>query len=567
MGDADGRTFARPTALRDGGERMHRRVLASLDLLPEYSIAVARFNAAPKSPELAVALDDLTSGVRAVLEWLGVDDELLAAFAAALEHADAHVVGFSDLPREVRSAVTGELARLVLEGGDLGADGQVVAERAIGVHHAERLQALLDEGGTLADWERLATDLAPLADRPAMAVAFVETVGPQALAEVPARLGRAWSDHAWEANWRGVDDVTAWEVLHTVSATLATASHTLGQPDGLSEEFLSRLFEVPATGGGPGQDVFPTVSDLGLLFTGGTFSDAALLELAAFAERALPAHGGFPPFDAESPWVPFHDPGLTILPAIAHSPVAAASQPRVLAQLVRLGELDADALDIAFSEAAVRAAIDDDYGERLAAEYVRLGMLPQEETGRFLVHLQAAGWALAGPGATLATLEGLRGRASEAGRNMHSRFASVRSDAARTLQATPSWLNPVTSSTAYRVGGRVLPAAGFGVLLASNLQQGQGTGEAWTRATAGAAGSWGGAKGAGALASPLLAVGPKGWVAYGGIVLVGGFAGGETADGLVGVLFDSDPAEHLWVGDLWRDGEPLPSPGPSGTVR
>jgi hypothetical protein len=90
-------------------------------------------------------------------------------------------------------------------------------------------------------------------------------------------------------------------------------------------------------------------------------------------------------------------------------------------------------------------------------------------------------------------------------------------------------------------------------------------GESLTRAGAGFAGGWGGAKIAGTVASPALAAGPKGWVLYGGALVAGGTVGALGGEALVAGYFESDPEDHLWVDATWIDD--LPAPGPPSELR
>jgi hypothetical protein len=261
------------------------------------------------------------------------------------------------------------------------------------------------------------------------------------------------------------------------------------------------------------------------------------------------------------PGGPFTDPSLTLLPAIAHSAVAAATQPRLLARLVALGELDESGLDIAYAEAAAHAATDAAYAHVLAKEHANLGLIESEAQARFVVELRAAGRLLGTAEAAHGTVGALQGRASHAASELRSGATfDARSQASATLRDTPPWLRSTVGSPLYRGAGRALPAAGFGIDLLRHHQLGRDPAESLTRASAGVAGGLGGAKLAATYTAPALALGPKGWVAYGGVLVVAGGAGAIGGEAVVARFFEDDPADHLWVESSWVDD--LPAPGP-----
>jgi hypothetical protein len=555
-----GGTWGEVELLRSLGGDLRGRAVSALGPVAAYHGAVMALNGAPATSEVAIHVASRGPALDALLAAIGVADERLVAYADALAWADANVPGLDSLDQESRRALLHRLTDLVLAEGSLDDSEAVFA--ALGEHAADRAEALLaDEDATIEDWQDLAALLEAIGQDEAAAAAFFAALGPEGTAQLPQAIEEAWLRGDVTDRWPP-DTTAAWDVMLTMSETLAVASHTVGQPGGLPASFFPDLLAQPERFEDRGR--WPTDGEIGLLFAAGTFSDAALLPLAARAEQVLPTAFG-PPVGPWSPWGIFADPATTWLPAIAASPMAAASQPRTLVQLVARGQLSEEALDVAMLEAARRSAADDAYAAAHAQEMVALGLLDEGRVPQYQAELEALGVAITGAGATHQTISALWDRASTAGRDLRTHpDPAVRSQAARTLQDTPPWLRGVVQNPAFRATGRVLPAAGIGVDVLRHLDAGRGPLETAVRTGTGAAGAAGGGTFAAKTGAPLLAGGPPGWVGYGLWVFTGATVGGRLGDGFGGMFFYEHPDAGLWFSDFGR--EPMPAPGPPELV-
>lgn len=553
-------TWGDTPLLRGLGRELRGRTTTARGPVGAYHAALEAFNAAPKSPELERTLPSRAATLERLLDALGIEDSRLEAYADALEWADSHVPGFGTLPAGLERELLHALTAALLADGEL-ADGLEVVSRAAATHATQWAQALVaSDAATLDDWLDLTDLVRGYADDPVFAATFFMTLGPRVTAEIPQRLHRVWRDsEAYGDGWTSVDSRPAWEALETFSGLLATASHTVGEAEGLDPAFAEALLDAPNDWSGGRYP--PSYGEVGLLLVAGGFSDEFLLPVAAFAEELLPDLHGIRVPDVTSPWGVFDRPALTLLPAIADSPAVAGSQPRVLAQLIGAGLLDEAALDLAMLEAARRTGRDPEFGQTLADELTAVGVLDDDHASAFGDELIAVGYALAAVGASRSTVQGLQERASEAGRAMAlSPDPEVRSEAARTLRDTPRWLRRIVHTRGYRIAGRSLPAAGVGLSVLTHLHDGRGPVETAARTGAGFAGAWAGGKGAATVGAPLLAKGPPGWIGYGAVVLGGGIAGGFLGEAAVGSLFATDPDANLWVDEL--DRELIGDPGP-----
>lgn len=565
-------TKADPAALRAYSADMRARVDTTRASLADYRLAIAAFNAAPKE-EVHHEIPDRSAQIGADLDWLAFVDAQPEAFAEALEAVDrtAFPSGlFGD--RLYESAVqTRYLSLLEAVDPALAATmhRQIAVARAEVVADAVRV-LLADDEASLAAWQAVAARIEAHADDETFTAALFTALGGYDTARVPMALEQAWqASDAYGDGWNDVDSAPAWEVLGVFSSALATASHTLGSAEGLRGDFVDDLLAAPDQWR-EGASLPPTLGEVGLLLSSRGFSDEFLLPVAAFAEAHLsqPRPPGFA--GTGSPWGPFADPAVMMLAAVGDSPVAAGSQPRVLAQLTALGELTGDDLDLAYLEAARRDGQDPAFRLALLDELEATRMVTAEEgrdLGQWLVAASKALVAVSDAGR--GTLEDLRAQRSEMGRQLRR----ARSDkpwakanpetvsaAGRSLRRTPGWLSTVAGSTAFRIGGRGLLPLGVGLDVLHHRQQGRDWVETGVRTGAGT----GGALAVGGVAakgmSPLLAGGPWGWAGYGLGVGAAGVAGGLGADWVVSGFFEEDPDANLWVDGFGREG--LPEPGP-----
>jgi hypothetical protein len=545
--------------LRALGGDLRDRTTTGTGPTGDYDAAVRAFNAGTMSPELATTLTSRAPGIEALLRTIGTTDDQLAAYADAVEWADANVPGFAGMSERVQRDLLQALTAALLDGRSSTRALERAAADALGTHAAELARSLIDDGDApLEDWTPLLTLLRQLEGDEAFAVAFLRVLGPRDLAAVPMAIERAWLEGGGASGSWPPDTTAAWDALQHVSSTFATASHTIGRPGGLPRTFVPQLLAAPADD--HVRALPPTFGEVGLLFSAGHFSDAALVPLAgALGEwqraRNLPAFAG-----AHSPWGIFFDPATTMLPAIATSPAAAAASPDVFAQLLAVGQLDLHTLDVAVLEAARHASADAAYVTSLGTALEGL-RLPAEHVARFTDELLAAGLALELVGAGHETIGALSEMVSQAGRDLRSHpDAAARRRASRILRDTPPWVRQLASARGHRMVGRALPAAGVGLDIVGHLDAGRGSVETVVRTAGGAGGAMAGSAGAAKVASPLLLAGPPGWVGYGTVVVLGGIGGGILGDGLTGLFFRDDPDAELWVREFGRDG--IPAPGP-----
>lgn len=524
----------------EGAEELRRRGSALSELL-------AAFNAQPK--ETGASVPDHGQELLALAARMDELDSFVGDVGRAFAEVDAQASAFG-----VVSAAHDAVARRV----ELW---QAYREAEDPEVFAQRVRELLDtdpfaEPADLDAWLVLAGQLAPLVEHPEFAARFLSALGAEGTAQVPMSLERAWAES--EAGRYPYDPAPAWEALQVFSGLLASASRHLAasgdplrvgdQTGRLPRSFIRDLLAVfEETAGHHGMP--PHAAHLGLLLVAGGLSDHILAPVARFAEEVLAERPGMLlPFGGlMTPWGQFNDPAYTLLPAVAESPMAAASQPRLFAQLLAIGQLSPGDLDIAMLEAARRSHRDPDWQQAHLAELTRLGLFPEEHVNDYGDALLATGLALGAANAGHDTIAALRDRASDAGRNMTHPDPAVRSQASRTLRDTPPWLRQVVRSRGFDVAARGLPAAGVGLDLVGHLADGRDAVEAAARTGGGLAGAWAAGKVAAKTGSPLLAKGPPGWVGYGALMLTSTTAGAIFGDRLVGWLAGDRPQDRLWA--------------------
>lgn len=459
-----GQTWGDVGRLRETSAWLVSRTAASRGPVADYDVAIASLNAALEGSDLPAHFTSYAGELDALLDRLQVDDQMLGAYADALEWADSNLAGFHDLPAPLRDDLLSRFAQAVHDGGRLGEEAREAAARGVARYAADQTLSLMrDDEASLAAWQDLAQTLEPWADNEVFAVGLADALGSQAFAELPQQVAVAWQRSAASGDgWDDRDQAPAWQALETFSRTLATASHTIAEPGGLDAGFVTALLD--ARNQGPRYAEFsPAPGEVGLLFSAGGFSDEALTPVAAFAEEHLSQWAGLGRVGVMDPWGVFSDPAMTTLPAIAESPVAAGSQPRVLAQLTSLGELTGDDLDLAYHEAARVGGQDPAFRATLLDELEATRLVAEEERDDLALWLIATGRATAAVSdAAQDTVEALRAHRSRMGRqlakgNYNPAWARANpealSQAGRSLRRTPGWLSQVAGNKWFRRAG------------------------------------------------------------------------------------------------------------------